>query len=84
MAAPKTDLADHSTAAAFPITLSVDAMGGHQGPAAVVSVCANSAKKNPQLGFILHGPADELAKLKEPLADLTPEYFEFFSGLGKP
>ncbi len=32
----------------------------------------------------VHGPASELAKLKEPLADLNPEYYEFHSGIGKP
>ena len=32
----------------------------------------------------VHGPAAELAKLKEPLAELNPEYFEFHSGIGKP
>ena len=50
-------------AAAFPLTLSVDAMGGDSGPAAVVAGCAKSAKKNPNIGFILHGPEDELARL---------------------
>ncbi|MEL7093194.1 MAG: phosphate acyltransferase PlsX [Pseudomonadota bacterium] len=50
-------------AATFPITLSVDAMGGDSGPAAVVAGCAKSAKKNPNIGFILHGPADELERL---------------------
>ncbi|MEO0666739.1 MAG: phosphate acyltransferase PlsX [Pseudomonadota bacterium] len=63
MTAQPTDPADHSTATAFPITLSVDAMGGDSGPAAVVSGCAISAKKNPRLGFILHGPAEELERL---------------------
>ncbi|WP_415920742.1 phosphate acyltransferase PlsX [Tateyamaria sp. SN6-1] len=63
MAAQTTDLADQRTATAFPITLSVDAMGGDQGPAAVVSGCAISAKKNPDLGFILHGPKAELEAL---------------------
>jgi quinol monooxygenase YgiN len=32
----------------------------------------------------VHGPAEELAKLKGPLAELNPEYFEFHSGIGKP
>ena len=63
MTAQPTDPADHSTATAFPITLSVDAMGGDSGPAAGVSGCAISAKKNPKLGFILHGPAAELERL---------------------
>jgi quinol monooxygenase YgiN len=29
----------------------------------------------------LHGPAAELAKLKEPLAPLNPTYFEFLAGV---
>lgn len=32
----------------------------------------------------VHGPADELAKLRGPLAELNPDYFEFHSGAGKP
>ena len=32
----------------------------------------------------LHGPAAELDKLREPLAHLNAEYFEFHSGIGKP
>lgn len=51
------------TALAFPIIVSVDAMGGDQGPAAVVAGCAKSAQKNPDIGFILHGPFDELEQL---------------------
>jgi glycerol-3-phosphate acyltransferase PlsX len=38
-------------------------MGGDHGPAAVVSGCSKSAKKNPDIGFILHGPAEELELL---------------------
>jgi glycerol-3-phosphate acyltransferase PlsX len=45
------------------VILSVDAMGGDAGPAAVVAGCAKSAGKNPQIGFILHGPEDTLAPL---------------------
>lgn len=63
MTAQTSDQADTGTALAFPIILSVDTMGGDQGPAAVVSGCALSAKINPKLGFILHGPRDELEKL---------------------
>lgn len=43
--------------------ISVDAMGGDRGPAAVVAGISNSAKKNPEIAFILHGPKDELGKL---------------------
>ena len=31
----------------------------------------------------VHGPADELEKLRGPLAELDPDYFEFHSGAGK-
>ena len=44
------------------IILSVDAMGGDLGPATIVSGLSKSAKRNPRLRFILHGPQDELAK----------------------
>lgn len=37
------------------ITISVDAMGGDQGPASVVEGCALSAAKNSEIAFILHG-----------------------------
>jgi len=43
--------------------ISVDAMGGDRGPAAVVAGISHSAKKNPDIAFILHGPKDELEKL---------------------
>ncbi|MFT5106406.1 MAG: quinol monooxygenase YgiN [Verrucomicrobiales bacterium] len=32
----------------------------------------------------VHGPASELEKLKVPLADLNPDYYEFETGIGKP
>ena len=32
----------------------------------------------------IHGPAEELEKLKEPMAGLNPTYFAFHSGIGKP
>ena len=44
--------------------ISVDAMGGDRGPATVVAGISRSAKKNPDIGFILHGPKDELEKLE--------------------
>ncbi len=40
--------------------VSVDAMGGDRGPAAVVAGIAGSAEMNPDIRFILHGPAEEL------------------------
>ncbi|MEM9971861.1 MAG: phosphate acyltransferase PlsX [Pseudomonadota bacterium] len=53
------------------IIISVDAMGGDLGPKAVVAGIEKSARKNPTIGFIVHGPADELTPLiqKQGLAD---------------
>ncbi|MEX0370169.1 MAG: phosphate acyltransferase PlsX [Tateyamaria sp.] len=65
MTAPASDTADAPAKLAFQTILSVDAMGGDLGPAAVVAGCAHSAKKNPNIGFILHGPHDELQRLVE-------------------
>lgn len=45
------------------IVISVDAMGGDAGAAAVVEGIEKSADKNPDIGFILHGPAAELQSL---------------------
>ncbi len=45
------------------IVISVDAMGGDHGPAAIVAGCAISARKNPDIGFILHGKREELEPL---------------------
>ncbi|KNG95485.1 phosphate acyltransferase [Pseudaestuariivita atlantica] len=53
------------------IVLSIDAMGGDLGPSVVVAGMARSAKINPALHFILHGPQDTLEKLvakRKPLA----------------
>ncbi|MCD9146677.1 phosphate acyltransferase PlsX [Pseudophaeobacter flagellatus] len=54
---------DQSVTKADRIVISVDAMGGDAGPAVVVAGLAMSAEKNPQIGFLLHGPADELTAL---------------------
>lgn len=54
---------DQTNAKAGRIILSVDAMGGDQGPAAIVAGISESASKNPDIGFILHGRADELAPM---------------------
>ncbi len=43
--------------------ISVDAMGGDQGPGAIVSGLQLVAAQDPTLGFILHGPEPELAPL---------------------
>ncbi|MEM6825393.1 MAG: phosphate acyltransferase PlsX [Pseudomonadota bacterium] len=54
---------EHAPTEPDKIVISVDAMGGDQGPAAVVAGIAKSARKNDQIRFILHGPAEELAPL---------------------
>jgi glycerol-3-phosphate acyltransferase PlsX len=53
---------DHIQATARTL-ISVDAMGGDQGPAAVVAGCLISARANPDIAFILHGPEAELQAL---------------------
>ncbi|WP_306116330.1 MULTISPECIES: phosphate acyltransferase PlsX [unclassified Roseovarius] len=58
-----TVLKDQSQAGAGRTIISVDAMGGDLGPAAVVAGISLSAKKNPDIGFILHGAANELKRL---------------------
>lgn len=45
------------------IVISVDAMGGDHGAEAVVAGIADSAARNRDVGFIVHGDADELTRL---------------------
>ncbi|MDQ1900928.1 phosphate acyltransferase PlsX [Paracoccus sp. WLY502] len=45
------------------VVISVDAMGGDRGPAAVVAGMAESAAKNPDIRFIVHGDEAELRRL---------------------
>lgn len=54
---------DHPSKPKRRIVISVDAMGGDMGPAAVVAGCQTSAQKNPDIEFILHGPLTELEPL---------------------
>jgi len=58
-----TGQTDHTKASANRIIISVDAMGGDAGPTVVVAGIALSAKKNPNIGFILHGPIEQLKPL---------------------
>lgn len=60
-----TGQTDQTQAVAGRTTISVDAMGGDAGPAVVIAGMAIAVAKNPDLGFILHGPQAEL----EPLVD---------------
>ncbi len=54
---------DRRTGRAGRIVLSVDAMGGDRGPAAVVAGLAESAARNPDIAFILVGREGELRPL---------------------
>ncbi|MFS4438656.1 phosphate acyltransferase PlsX [Paracoccaceae bacterium GXU_MW_L88] len=45
------------------VVISIDAMGGDKGPAVVVSGMDMSAKKNPELAFIVHGDEAVLGPL---------------------
>ena len=54
---------DTSKAGAGRTIISVDAMGGDEGPATVVAGISLSAREHPGIGFILHGPKTELEKL---------------------
>ncbi|MCT4608777.1 MAG: phosphate acyltransferase PlsX [Pelagimonas sp.] len=58
-----TSSKDHNNAGAGRVVISVDAMGGDRGPAAVVAGISRSAKLNPEVDFILHGPENDLSKL---------------------
>lgn len=45
------------------IVISIDAMGGDQGPKAVVAGMARSAQANPHISFVVHGDEAVLAEL---------------------
>ncbi len=61
---------DQSQAASNRTIISVDAMGGDLGPSVVVAGISLSAKKNPNIGFILHGPKAVLEPLVARRKDL--------------
>ncbi|KGJ12478.1 phosphate acyltransferase PlsX (plasmid) [Paracoccus versutus] len=68
--------ADSSTLPRVPgdgggVVISVDAMGGDRGPATVVAGMAESASKNPDIRFIVHGPRAELERLIARRGDLA-------------
>ena len=56
---------DQTSAGNGRIIISVDAMGGDRGPAAVIKGIAQSAEKNPAIGFLVHGPKTTLDPLIE-------------------
>jgi glycerol-3-phosphate acyltransferase PlsX len=43
--------------------ISIDAMGGDNGPVAVIAGIARAARDNPGVSFLLHGPEAELTRL---------------------
>lgn len=53
------------------MVISVDAMGGDQGPSVVVAGMVESAIKNPEIRFIVHGDEDELGRLISRRRELT-------------
>ena len=63
---------DTATSSATRVVISVDAMGGDQGPAIVVAGLVDSAAKNPDLHFIVHGDEAELSRLIARHPDLVP------------
>ncbi|KZY23561.1 phosphate acyltransferase [Sulfitobacter sp. HI0040] len=61
---------DHSMAKPHRTLISVDAMGGDQGPEAVVAGCSVSARLNDEIAFILHGDEAQLRSLVEKRPEL--------------
>ena len=57
------DQTDRPSGSVLHDTLSVDAMGGDQGPSAVVEGCARFAQQNPGAKVILHGDEAQIAPL---------------------
>ena len=54
---------DRANAGQGPVVLSIDAMGGDQGPATVIAGLEKAAAANPRLRYILHGPQADLSAL---------------------
>jgi glycerol-3-phosphate acyltransferase PlsX len=61
--APKHDIVKTPSAALSRVVISVDAMGGDKGPAAVVAGLVLCARALPDVDFILHGDQAQLAPL---------------------
>ena len=66
-----TDTIPPNATGASRTIISVDAMGGDLGPAAIVAGISRSAAAHPDIGFILHGPARQLTPLLTRRRDLT-------------
>jgi glycerol-3-phosphate acyltransferase PlsX len=68
VARPSPDAGAHQTAAPAQLpagrtVISVDAMGGDRGPAAVVGGLVRAAEANPEIAFVLHGDEAQLRPL---------------------
>lgn len=63
MSAETTSPAPRAPETGGSVVISVDAMGGDRGPAVVVAGMAQSAKKNPEIRFVVHGDQAELSRL---------------------
>lgn len=59
----QADMAHDAGRTGGSFVISVDAMGGDRGPAAVIAGIEKSADKNPDIRFIVHGPQAELRRL---------------------
>ncbi|RMC36564.1 phosphate acyltransferase PlsX [Paracoccus alkanivorans] len=53
------------------VVISVDAMGGDRGPSVVVAGMAESARKNPEIRFVVHGDEAQLRRLIERRKELS-------------
>ncbi len=53
------------------VVISIDALGGEGGPAAIVDGMAKSARKNPDIFFVVHGDCSDLAPLIEKKSELV-------------
>ena len=58
-----TAQSDQKDAKSLTTVIAVDAMGGDNGPAAIVAGCAVFAKRHKNVDLILHGPQAELEAL---------------------
>ena len=58
-----TARSDQTNAKSQTTVIAVDAMGGDNGPAAIVAGCANFSKRHKNVDLILHGPQAELEAL---------------------
>ena len=68
-----SDTSRTSAAASNDIVLSIDAMGGDQGPSVIVKGMAKAARANPRLRYILSGPSEKLKPLvqKRKITEIT-------------